>query len=82
MLCGSRADSALARGRVSHAQKWAEAAVAVDVKAGAPHSDRLRVLGAVFAAEQQFDDSERILRRALALDRAEADRLSTARSLS
>lgn len=82
-VLADRARIALARGKVSPARKWAEAAVAADVKAsGAPRSDRLRVLGAVLAAEQHFDDSERILGEALALDRAGADRLATARSLA
>ena len=49
---------------------------------GAPRSDRLRVLGAVLVAEERFDDGERVLRRALALDRAGGDRLAIARSLA
>jgi tetratricopeptide (TPR) repeat protein len=57
--------------------------MAVDARIDkAPRSDRLRVLGAVLAAEGRFDDSEPILRRALALDRAGADPLATARSLA
>jgi len=82
-VLADRARIDLARGEVSGARKWAEAAVAIDVKASeAPRSDRLRVLGAVLAAERQFDASERILHRALALDRASGDRLAIARSLA
>jgi tetratricopeptide (TPR) repeat protein len=82
-VLADRARIALARGEAGDARKWAEAAVAIDVKAGeAPRSDRLRVLGAVLAAERQFDASEHILHRALALDRASDDQLAAARSLA
>ena len=82
-VLAEQARIALARGEKSRAQNWAEAAVAIDAKVGgAPHSDRLRVLGAVLAAEGRFDDSERILRRALAQDRAGGDQIATARSLA
>jgi tetratricopeptide (TPR) repeat protein len=82
-VLADRARIALARGELSHAQKWAEAAVAADAEIGtAPHGDRLRVLGAVFAVQSRFADSERILRRALAVDRPAGDQLATARDLA
>ncbi len=82
-VLADRARIALARGKNRRALKWAESAVAIDGKAGgAPSSDRLRVLGAVLAAEGRFADSETVLRRALALDRAAGDQLATARSLA
>jgi tetratricopeptide (TPR) repeat protein len=82
-LLADRARIDLARGELSHARKWAEAAMAVDARIDkAQRSDRLRVLGAVLAAEGRFDGSEPILRRALALDRAGADQLAIARSLA
>lgn len=82
-VLADRARIALARGKVSRAQKWAEAAVAVDAKIGkGPHADRLRVLGAVFAAEGRFDHSEPILHQALAIDRLAGDELATARDLA
>ncbi|HEV2097890.1 MAG TPA: tetratricopeptide repeat protein, partial [Stellaceae bacterium] len=82
-LLADRARIELARGEVSQAHKWAEAAMAVDARLDkAPRSDRLRVLGAVLAAEGRFVGSEQILRRALAADRAGADQLAVARSLA
>jgi tetratricopeptide (TPR) repeat protein len=82
-VLADRARIALARGDSSRARKWAEEAVAIDDKvAGAPRADRLRVLGAVLAAEERFDDSEHILVRAVALDRSGGNQLSTARSLA
>jgi tetratricopeptide (TPR) repeat protein len=82
-VLAERARIALARGEKSSAQDWAEAGVAIDNRVGGgPRSDRLRVLGAVFAAEGRFDDSARILNQALALDRAGGDQLATARSLA
>ncbi len=82
-VLADRARIALARGDKSDARKWAEAAIAIDDKSEAgPRSDRLRVLGAVLMSEGRFADSERVLRRALALDRADGDRLATARSLA
>ena len=82
-VLADRARIALARGELSHAQKWAAAAVAADAKIGkAPHGDRLRVLGAAFAAQGRFADSERLLRQALAVDRPAGDRLATARDLA
>ena len=74
---------ALARGEPARAQSFAESAIGIDKRNRvAPRSDRLRVLGAALAAEERFDDSERMLRQALALDRARGDRLATARSLA
>jgi tetratricopeptide (TPR) repeat protein len=45
-------------------------------------SERLRTLGAVLAVEGRFDESARVLNRALALDRGDADEFATARTLS
>ena len=82
-VLADRARIALARGDDSQAQIWAEKAVAIDqTHGGAPHSDPLRVLGAVLTAEARFADGERALRQALALDRATGDKLATARSLA
>ncbi len=82
-VLADRARIALARGKTGRALKWAEAAVAIDARAGAaPRSDRLRVLGAVLVGEGRFAAGEDALRRALALDRAAGDRLATARSLA
>jgi tetratricopeptide (TPR) repeat protein len=49
---------------------------------GAPHPERLRVLGAVLAAEDNFDGAQAMLRQAVALDRAGGDTLAAARSLA
>ena len=61
-VLADRARIALARGETSHARKWAEAGDRASTKEidGAPRSDRLRVLGAVLAAEGRFDESERV----------------------
>ncbi|HEY3909318.1 MAG TPA: tetratricopeptide repeat protein [Stellaceae bacterium] len=82
-LLADRARIALARGETGEARKLAEAAIAIDDRnLGAPRSDRLRVLGAVLVSQARFADGERLLRRAIALDRAGGDRLATARSLA
>ncbi|HTV44473.1 MAG TPA: tetratricopeptide repeat protein [Stellaceae bacterium] len=82
-LLADRARIALARGDLGDARIWAERAVAIDVKTvGVPRSDRLRVLGAVLTAQHHFAEAERLLRRAVALDRAGTDPLATARSLA
>jgi tetratricopeptide (TPR) repeat protein len=82
-VLADRARIAVARGDDSQAQSWAEQSVAIDQEnGGAPHSDRLRVLGAVLTAEARYADGERALRQALALDRAKGDKLATARSLA
>jgi tetratricopeptide (TPR) repeat protein len=82
-VLADRTRIALAQGDRNRARKWAERAVAIDDKAGGvPHTDRLRALGAVLAAEGRFNDSERILEQALALDRAGGDQLASARSLA
>lgn len=82
-VLADRARIALARGDTREARKWAEQAVAIDSgHSGAPDSDTLRVLGATLLSEGQFTDSERVLRRALALDRDRGDRLAAARSLA
>jgi tetratricopeptide (TPR) repeat protein len=74
---------ALARGEPARARHLAEVAIAIAKKNHlAPAGDRLRALGAALAAEDRFDDAERVLRQALALDRANRDRLATARSLA
>ena len=80
-----RSDIALARGDNSAASKWAERAVGIDEKNELKQqSGPLRALGAALAAQQQYRESEEVLRRALALDRgAEGeDGLATARSLA
>jgi tetratricopeptide (TPR) repeat protein len=82
-VLADQARIALARGNDHQARKWAEEAVAIDAKNHqAPQSDHLRVLGAVLVVQGKFDDGERILRQALALDRAKANALATARSLA
>ena len=82
-VLADRARIALARGDRDRARKWAQQAVEIDKKSsGAPQSDRLRVLGSVLAVESKFDDAQRALRQALALDRAKGDKLATARSLA
>lgn len=82
-VLADRARIALARGKTGRALKSAQAAVAIDARAGgAPRSDRLRVLGAVLVGEGRFAAGEDTLRRALTLDRAGGDRLATARSLA
>jgi tetratricopeptide (TPR) repeat protein len=82
-VLADQARIALARGDKNHARKWADQAVAIDDRVGgAPSTDRLRVLGAVLAAEERFEDSDRILRQALALDRAADNQLAAARSLT
>ena len=82
-VLADRSRIALAQGDKNRARQWAEQAVAIDGKiGGAPRTDRLRALGAVLAAEGRFDESEHILLKAVALDRADGDQLATARSLS
>jgi len=80
---------ALARGDKDEARRMAERAVALDERdprrrpqTAADRSERLRTLGAVKAAQEEFGDSERVLRRALNLDRARNNEPATARSLS
>lgn len=82
-VLAGRASIALARGHKRRAREWAEQAVAIDNRnEGAPRSGRLRALGAVLAAEEEFAQSERILRQAVALDRAAGDEPAEARSLA
>lgn len=82
-VLADRARIALARGDTVDARNWAKHAVAIDDKTrGAPRSSRLRVLGAALVAEGRFADGERVLGRALALDRTGGDRLAVARSLA
>jgi tetratricopeptide (TPR) repeat protein len=80
---------ALARGDKDEARRMAERAVTLDQRnrgrrdpSAADRSERLRTLGAVRAAQEEFADSERVLRRALNLDRVRDDEPATARSLS
>jgi len=74
---------ALARGDNDSARNRVERAVAIDEKMHSEdRSGRLRTFGAVLAAEERFDESARVLRQALALDREGVDELATARSLS
>jgi tetratricopeptide (TPR) repeat protein len=81
-ILADRARIALARGDKGDARKWAEEAVEIDKKSGTPQSAHLRVLGAVLVAQNQFDESEGLLRQALALARADGNQFETARSLA
>jgi tetratricopeptide (TPR) repeat protein len=77
------ARTALARGDKDSARNRVERAVRIDEENHSEdRSERLRTLGAVLAAEERFDESTRVLRQALALDREVADDFGTARSLS
>ncbi len=77
------ARAALARGDKDSARNRVERAVAIDeTSRSEDRSERLRTLGAVLAAEERFDESARVLRQTLALDRESNDELATARSLS
>ena len=80
-ILADRARIALARGDVDEARKWAEEAVDIDKKNATPRSAPLRVLGAALAAQKRFDESEGVLRQALALARADGNQFETARSL-
>jgi tetratricopeptide (TPR) repeat protein len=74
---------ALARGDSSAARNWVEQGIVIDDKnRSEDRSERLRTLGAVLAVEGRFDESARVLNRALALDRGDADEFATARTLS
>ncbi len=78
-----RARIALARGDHDAARKSAEAAIDIDTKnQGGPRSADLRALGAVLSAEDRFADAKRVLQQALALDRAEENKLAIARDLA
>ena len=82
-VVADRARIAVARGDDAGARKWAEQAARIaEENRLASQGGSLRVLGGVLAAEGRFDDSERVLRQALALDRAKGDKLATARSLA
>jgi len=76
---------ALARGDIPAAEAWALRANALMAHRPAiSSSEPLRVLGAVYAEEQRFDEAERVLRTALARDRQRhgAASTETARSLA
>jgi tetratricopeptide (TPR) repeat protein len=76
---------ALARGDLSAAKSWAHQSQAIAARRPAATStEPLRVMGAIDAAEQRFDDGEKLLREAIARDRLYhgADSLETARSLA
>jgi tetratricopeptide (TPR) repeat protein len=81
---------ALARGDTQAALSWARQAQAITARRSAATSpaststEPLRVLGAIDAAEQRFDDGEKVLRDAIARDRQYhgADSLEMARSLA
>ncbi|HXC28072.1 MAG TPA: tetratricopeptide repeat protein [Stellaceae bacterium] len=76
---------ALARGDVPAAENWAKRATAIaDRRPTLTTSEPLRALGAVYAAEQRFDEGEKVLRTAVARDRQRdgADSPETARSLA
>jgi tetratricopeptide (TPR) repeat protein len=82
-VLADQARVALANGDDKSARRWVEEAIEIDKdNLGAAQSDRLRVMGAVLAAEARFGDSEQALRRALALDRGNRDELASARSLA
>ena len=81
-VLADRARIALARGDKGEARKWAEEAVEIDRKNGTRQSSRLRVLGEVLAAQEQFEESEGVLRQALALARADGNQFEIARSLA
>jgi len=76
---------ALARGETKPAEAWANRALAIARRN--PHgrsAEPLRTLGAVFVAEQRFEEAEAVLAEALAQDRKQhgADGADTARSLA
>lgn len=76
---------ALARGDLPAAESWAKRAVAIaDRHPAVTTSEPLRALGAVYAAEDRFDDGEKLLRTAIARDRQRgvADSPELARSLA
>jgi tetratricopeptide (TPR) repeat protein len=76
---------ALARGDLPAAESWAHQSQAIAARRPAATStEPLRVLGAIDAAEQRFDDGEKMLRDAIARDRQYhgADSLEMARSLA
>jgi tetratricopeptide (TPR) repeat protein len=81
----SLARIALARGALLDAKYWADRANAVISRyPAASTTEPLRVIGAVDAAEDHFDEGERVLRAALARDRRAhgASSLQAARSLA
>lgn len=76
---------ALARGDLPAAEAWAKRATAIAGRRPAmTSSEPLRVLGAVYAAEDRFDEGEKILRAAIARDRQRggADSPELARSVA
>jgi tetratricopeptide (TPR) repeat protein len=83
-VLAGRARIALARGDTKLAAALATQADAVPNHNPGRSTEPLRVLGAVYAVEQRFDDGERILRLALARDRRSHGDTSpeTARSLA
>ncbi len=76
---------ALARGDVPAAKQWATRAIAIAHRhPSTTSSEPLRVLGAVDAAENRFDDGEQVLQTAITRDRQRygADSPELARSLA
>jgi hypothetical protein len=76
---------ALARGDLAAGESWAKQAVAIaDRHPAMTSAEPLRALGAVYAAEQRFDDGEKVLRTAITRDRQRngADSPELARSLA
>jgi tetratricopeptide (TPR) repeat protein len=76
---------ALARGDLPAAESWAKRAAAIaDRRPAMTTSEPLRALGAVYAAEQRFDEGEKVLSSAIARDRQHgtADSPELARSLA
>lgn len=61
---------ALARGDQPAAEGWADRAAAIARRVPRASNEPLRVLGAVYAAENRFGDGEKVLRAAIARDRA------------
>jgi tetratricopeptide (TPR) repeat protein len=81
----SLARIALARGDTTEAETWANRAntIAARHPVAAISSEPLRVLGAIYATEERFDDGERLLRAAIAIDQHRpANSLDVARDLA
>jgi hypothetical protein len=76
---------AVARGDLTAAEDWAGHANIIALRhPQAASNEPLRALGAVYAAEQRFNEGERVLRAAIARDRQAhgSNSLETARSLA
>lgn len=76
---------ALARGDTTAAESWAKRAIVIaDHHPTMTSAEPLRALGAVYAADQRFDEGEKVLRTAIARDRQRygGDSPELARSLA